>query len=140
MGSSLVIRASQLPTMRSLLILSLAGIVASKVIFPVPEPYHWDETFTVQHPQIDDEHRGLFNAILKVERESTEANIKEANVKYHDHFTLEQGLFKQTMSMAYIDDHLAKNWLAQHIKNTDHQYRKRMDGPDVGENFTGALP
>merc|ERR1712216_882922 len=146
MGSSLVIRASQLPTMRSLLILSLAGIVASKVIFPVPEPYRWDETFTVQHPQIDDEHRGLFNAILKVERENTEANIKEANVKYHDHFTLEQGLFKQTMSMAYIDDHLAKhgaflgrfdkwtapvpeseltwakNWLVQHIKNTDFQY------------------
>merc|ERR1712172_124583 len=58
MGSSLVIRASQLPTMRSLLILSLAGIVASKVIFPVPEPYRWDETFTVKHPQIDDEHRG----------------------------------------------------------------------------------
>merc|ERR1712216_819911 len=146
MGSSLVIRASQLPTMRSLLILSLAGIVASKVIFPVPEPYRWDETFTVKHPQIDDEHRGLFNAILKVERENTEANIKEANVKYHDHFTLEQGLFKQTMSMAYIDDHLAKhgaflgrfdkwtapvpeseltwakNWLVQHIKNIDFQY------------------
>merc|ERR1712172_291463 len=98
MGSSLVIRASQLPTMRSLLILSLAGIVASKVIFPVPEPYRWDETFTVKHPQIDDEHRGLFNAILKVERKNTEANIKEANVKYHDHFTLEQGLFKQTTS------------------------------------------
>ena len=129
--------------MQSLLLLSLAGIAASKVVFPVPDPYRWDETFTVKHPQIDDEHRGLFNAILKVERENTEANIKEANVKYHDHFTLEQGLFKQTMSMAYIDDHLgkhnaflgrfdkwtapvpeseltwAKNWLVQHIKNTD---------------------
>merc|ERR1719184_182620 len=34
----------------------------------------------------------------------------------------------------------AKNWLAQHIKNTDHQYKKRMDGPDSGENFSGALP
>ena len=52
----------------------------------------------------------------------------------------------------------AKNWLAQHIKNTvrlnsfplnslllsnifqDHQYRKRMIGDDSGENFSGALP
>merc|ERR1711974_246184 len=33
----------------------------------------------------------------------------------------------------------AKNWLAQHIKNTDHQYRKRMIGDDSGENFSGAL-
>merc|ERR1712172_167825 len=102
MGSSLVIRASQLPTMRSLLILSLAGIVASKVIFPVPEPYRWDETFTVQHPQIDDEHRGLFNAILKVERENTEANIKEANVKYLDHFTLEQATREQHLVLSVL--------------------------------------
>merc|ERR1712172_428424 len=69
-------------------------------------------------------------------------NVKEANVKYHDHFLLEQSLFKQTMSKHYIDDHMskhsqflgrfdkweapvaeheltwAKNWLVQHIKNT----------------------
>ena len=34
----------------------------------------------------------------------------------------------------------AKNWLAQHIKNTDHQYKTRMVGPDSGENFSGPLP
>merc|ERR1712034_51967 len=33
----------------------------------------------------------------------------------------------------------AKNWPAQHIKNTDHQYKKRLLGPDTGDNFTGAL-
>ena len=34
----------------------------------------------------------------------------------------------------------AKNWLAQHIKNTDRQYKKRLQNAETGENFSGALP
>merc|ERR1711970_286061 len=80
-------------------------------------------------------HRGLFNGILLIERENNEENLKLAIVKYHDHFTFEEGLFKQTMSDDYIarfdawtspvpEDELtwAKNWLVQHIKNTDFKY------------------
>jgi len=128
------------------LLLGVLGSAAAKTIFPIPEPYRWDETFTVEFPQMDDEHRGLFNAILKIERDNSCTNVKEANVKYHDHFLLEQSLFKQTMSKHYIDDHMskhsqflgrfdkweapvpeheltwAKNWLVQHIKNTDFKY------------------
>jgi len=122
------------------------GLASAGVIFPVPDPYRWDESFTVEMPQIDDEHRGLFNGILLVERENNEENLKAATIKYHDHFTFEEGLFKQTMSDDYIEDHLgkhkafldrfdkwtspvpeeeltwAKNWLVQHIKNTDFKY------------------
>ena len=132
--------------MQAIGLLSLAALSSGGAVFPVPDPYRWDESFTVEMPQIDDEHRGLFNAILKVERDNTEANLKEANIKYHDHFHYEQELFKQTMSAAYISDHLgkhaaflerfdawaapvaeseltwAKNWLVQHIKNTDFKY------------------
>merc|ERR1711971_1245682 len=133
-------------TMWACLLLGVLGSAAAKTIYPVPEPYRWEETFTVEFPQMDDEHRGLFNAILKIERDNSCTNVKEANVKYHDHSLLEQSLFKQTMSKHYIDDHMskhshflgrfdkweapvaeheltwAKNWLVQHIKNTDFKY------------------
>jgi len=82
------------------------GLASAGVIFPVPDPYRWDESFTVEMPQIDDEHRGLFNGILLVERENTQENLEAATIKYHDHFTFEEGLFKQTMSDDYIEDHL----------------------------------
>merc|ERR1711970_599760 len=127
----------------ALLVCLLQTAALSKHIYPVPDPYRWDESFTVEMPRIDDEHRGLFNGILLIERENNEENLKLAVVKYHDHFTFEGGLFKQTMSDDYIADHLkkhgdflarfdawtspvpedeltwAKNWLVQHIKNTD---------------------
>merc|ERR1712112_259786 len=144
-------RITTVPTMAHLALLLLganlaAAAVVNKEIFSVPDPYRWDESFTVKMPQIDDEHRGLFNGILLVERENNEENLKAATVKYHDHFTFEEGLFKQTMSDDYIEDHLgkhkafldrfdkwtspvpeaeltwAKNWLVQHIKNTDFKY------------------
>merc|ERR1712112_503637 len=144
-------RITTVPTMAHLALLLLganlaAAAVVNKEIFPVPDPYRWDESFTVKMPQIDDEHRGLFNGILLIERENTEENLKAATIKYHDHGIFEEGLFKQTMSREYIKDHRskhnaflarfdawtspvpddelywAKDWLVQHIKNTDFKY------------------
>jgi len=115
-------------------------------VYPVPDPYRWDESFTVKQPQLDDEHRGLFNAILLIERENTGEHLEAALVKYRDHFSLEESMFEQTMPDDYVAAHKgkhakfmerfgawaspvpaselawAKDWLVQHIKNTDFQY------------------
>ena len=91
----------------ALLLLGL-GLASAGVIVPVPDPYRWDESFTVKMPQMDDEHRGLFNGLLLVERVNNEENLQKAVVKYHDHFALEESLFKQTMSSDYIADHVGK--------------------------------
>ena len=136
----------------SLLSLSVS-LGAGGLVFPVPDPYRWDESFVVQEPQLDDEHRGLFNGLLLIERENTPENLAAAVVKYHDHFSLEESLFEQTMSEGYTADHKgkhsvflarfdgwsspvaeseltwAKNWLVQHIKNTDFKYVGSMPHP-----------
>jgi len=135
----------------AIFVVSLAQTaVLGKNVFPVPDPYRWDESFTVEYPRIDDEHRGLFNAILKIERENNEENVHEAVVKYRDHFIYEEGQFEQTMPAEWVQDHKIKhagvmhkmenwaapvpkselewnkNWLVQHIKNTDFDYMGLM--------------
>merc|ERR1712198_699530 len=138
------------PKMFSLGFLALVGTAAAGVVFPVPDPYRWDESFVVEMPQLDDEHRGLFNGIMMVEANNVDEELQKLTVKFEDHFALEESYFKQTMSDEYIADHLkkhatfmeryyawktpvpesevvwAKNWLVQHIKNTDFQYVGNM--------------
>jgi len=121
-----------------------------RTVYPVPDPYRWDESFTTEYPQIDDEHRGLFNGILLIERENTAKHLDAAKTKYRDHFLYEEGQFEQTMDPGYVADHKkkhkdfmnrmeawkdpvpeselawAKDWLVQHIKNTDFDYMGLM--------------
>jgi len=133
--------------MKVFLLLSVAAHLSlGAPVYPVPDPYRWDESFTVKQPQLDDEHRGLFNAILLIERENTGEHLEAALVKYRDHFSLEESMFEQTMPDDYVAAHKgkhakfmerfgawaspvpaselawAKDWLVQHIKNTDFQY------------------
>merc|ERR1711971_369051 len=148
MGSSLVIRASQLPTMRSLLILSLAGIVASKVIFPVPEPYNWDDSVEVFYARIDDEHKVLFDHIKELgHTPKSKMHLSNLKSKMRAHFDYERGLFCNAETYYDCEEHSlkhetffkrlnafenpvpaadtdwAKNWLVQHIINTDFDYK-----------------
>jgi len=128
------------------LLLIGVSIAWAGVVHPIPNPFRWDESFTVKMPQFDDEHRGLFNAVFEQELHNDEATLKKAAVKFHDHFALEESQFKQTMDAQYTQDHIAKhksflarfdawtapvpggevvwakNWLVQHIKNTDFKY------------------
>merc|ERR1711962_245666 len=103
-------------TMFKCLLVLILGISVNhgRTVYPVPDPYRWDESFTTEYPQIDDEHRGLFNGILLIERENTAKHLDAAKTKYRDHF-----LYEEIVSWA-------KNWLAQHIKNTDHAYRGKL--------------
>ena len=160
------IRVSQHSTARMILLLSLLGVglASGGLVYPVPDPYRWDESFVVQQPQLDGEHRELFNGLLLVESDNNPGNLAAAKVQYHDHFSLEESLFCQTMSESYTADHKgkhktflarfdgwvtpvpaseltwAKNWLVQHIKNKDFKYVGSMPHPvskpyDWNESF-----
>merc|ERR1712142_319254 len=63
----------------------------------VSDPYVWDESFQVYHTRLDDEHVILFKTLTWV---------------------------TNPVSQEYLD--WAKNWLAQHIKNTDFKYRYKL--------------
>merc|ERR1712192_239869 len=107
----------------------------------VPEPYVWDESFATDYTRIDEEHDVLFANILAVSQHPDDAaklQVLKDNMDLH--FQYEEQRFCAIPTVACEEINWAKNWLAQHIKNSDHQYRKRMEGPDSGENFTGALP
>ena len=138
---------------RALTVLAMTGAASAGRVHPVPDPYRWDETFVVEMPQMDDEHRGLFNGIMMLEANNVQEEFDKLDVKFIDHFALEESYFKQTMPDDYVADHLnkhatfmarfqawtmpvpesevtwAKNWLVQHIKNTDFKYVGLMPHP-----------
>ena len=147
----------------------------------VPEPYVWDQSFATDYTRIDEEHDVLFANILAVSQHPDDANKLQVLKDNMDlHFQYEEQRFCAIPNFACVQHKMkhykfwvvledqqvpvgceeinwAKNWLAQHIKNTvrlffpitlfttlyilqDHQYRKRMIGDDSGENFSGSLP
>jgi len=130
----------------------------------VPEPYVWDESFATDYTRLDEEHDVLFAQILAVSQTPDSAEkLDELKDSMRKHFDYEQQRFCSVPSYNCVDHKMkhykfwvilddlqvpidcekinwAKNWLAQHIKNTDHGYKQRLIGPDSGENFSGPLP
>ena len=118
----------------------------------MPDPYIWDESFLVNLKQVDDEHVGLFDAVREVEAHRGDQAVWDKMViLFNEHFRYEEGMFTTILDNKHnIAEHrgrhlgimntvkgavvpiteeiteFVKNWLAQHIKNTDFDYRGKM--------------
>ena len=118
----------------------------------VPDPYVWDKSFLVDIKELDDEHVILFDAVRDVEANRDDQAVWDNMIKvFNDHFRNEEGMFSRILDNAHnIADHknrhlgimntvssavtpiteeiteFIKNWLAQHIKNTDFDYKGKM--------------
>jgi len=130
----------------------------------VPEPYVWDNSFATEYTRLDEEHDVLFAQILAVSQKPNNAEaLQTLKDGIEAHFAYEEQRFCAVPSYNCVDHKMkhykfwvlledlqaptncetinwAKNWLAQHIKNTDHQYKTKLIGPDSGDNFSGPLP
>ena len=128
------------------------GKLALRRHYVVPSPYVWDASFAVGVQQLDDEHVGLFDVIREVEADRASQETWDKAVElYNNHFRYEEGLFSTIQDGEHdIADHrlrhlglmntvkgavvpitedmteFIKNWLAQHIKNTDFTYMGKM--------------
>merc|ERR1712111_155647 len=122
-------------------------------VHPIPDPYAWDNSFAVMYKQMDEEHKPLFTCVAEIENHPNDQKLIDSCLEaYVEHFNHEQSLF--TASNLYPDEEayqhinkhdaflatmrglttpvaqkwidFAKNWLTQHIKNTDFRYKDKM--------------
>ncbi|CAN0538645.1 unnamed protein product, partial [Ectocarpus sp. 8 AP-2014] len=121
-----------------------------KMVHEVPEPYIWEPSFMTFYKQIDDEHVKLFDCIRECsEHPSDEAAFSTCKSLLRMHFDYEESEFCKVpdydcyghylkhynFQTKFQDAHTplsaevttwAKDWLAQHIKNTDFAYRGKL--------------
>ena len=102
---------------------------------------------------MDNEHKPLFTCVADLEKTPEDAVLLASCLKaYEDHFAHEQKLFLESATYADVDKYqhinkhnaflatmrglttpvsldwvaFAKNWLVQHIPNTDFRYKNKM--------------
>merc|ERR1711971_803631 len=80
-------------------------------IHPIPAPFKWNSFFAVFYQDMDEDHKVLFSCLADIEANPSDDGILASCLKsYQDHFK-------------------AKNWLTQHIPNTDFRYKNMMPFP-----------
>jgi len=113
-----------------------------------------DASFATDYNRIHEEHDVLFANILAVSQQPDDASkLKTLKDNMKQHFLYEEGHFCSVEDFNCVDHRMkhysfwvilenqqvpvgceeinwAKNWLAQHIKNTDHQYKQRLTVPE----------
>nr|AQV13744.1 hemerythrin [Phascolosoma agassizii] len=115
--------------------------------FDIPEPFVWDDSFKVFYDNLDDEHRTLFKAVFECAKDpssgSALANLVSvtgnhfkdeegmmkaksygsfgAHKKAHDDFLGQISGLKAPLDSATL--HFAKDWLVNHIKGIDFNYK-----------------
>eukprot|EP00923_Selenidium_pygospionis_P041244 GHVN01071453.1.p1 GENE.GHVN01071453.1~~GHVN01071453.1.p1 ORF type:complete len:121 (+),score=23.17 GHVN01071453.1:175-537(+) len=115
----------------------------------VPSPFTWDESFSVKNSTIDEQHKGLFTGIDKLDKSRSDKQCLESLVGLvKEHFNTEEALF---MSKGFpdADDHkkthdkfiddvagvkdvgdeqitFLKEWLVNHIKGSDFKYIEHL--------------
>ncbi|ESO01280.1 hypothetical protein HELRODRAFT_100575 [Helobdella robusta] len=125
----------------------LAACFAATLAFDIPEPYKWDESFKVDYEKLDEQHKGLFQAIFDVCAAPADAaalaHLKDVIEK---HFRFEEGMMTAADYAGYADHKkahdgfearlkegqvpvaaddvkAAKEWLVNHIKGVDFKYK-----------------
>merc|ERR1712216_506096 len=102
-------------------------------VHPIPNPFKWNASFAVYYPEMDEEHKVLFSCLAEVEQSPADDALLASCLKsYEDHFVKETDLVAQRglttpVGQEWID--FAKNWLSQHIPNTDFRYKNMMPYP-----------
>ena len=115
----------------------------------IPEPFSWDESFCVFYAKLDEEHKQIFQGIFACTKTNNQANLDSLKSVVKNHFVDEEAelakivgydiaghkakhdefLANVTPLKAPLDDttiNYAKNWLVQHIKNTDFTYKGQI--------------
>nr|ASW22297.1 hemerythrin [Selachohemecus olsoni] len=116
----------------------------------IPNPFRWDESFKVFYDSLDEQHKGLFDAIRRLDENRGDAGaLTNLQAVIDQHFTDEnkamsdsgysgfsahknahadfQGKLSQvTLPASNTTIDWAKDWLVNHIKGTDFQYKKKL--------------